>query len=608
MSKFSTSTNKLNQLWQQVEKNTSDKKLKKNQDKFEFFVNLLKQQNIKIPIEINNSNLILTPNILSSASTAKKSELMPTLVSYKTNLEINLPEILLPFVKYSIEINSKPETEIHGVFEFDPSTWIGDNIEVKGDNTLIYKGSPIVRSSINEFFITFPTSFFINNGISLSLSKETWLVDLESSSRGGHTGKILTVIGTEITNENSCLSNDDTKVFTIRHFDKKDHKIISLTSSGFTGIGDEVITTFTSDGGGGCNQNVVTNTNVTRTINFATIDDFILTLAEQFNIGLGYFKSEIIDLDITKQDRWLFYSTELQRIFRTAGSIITADGDFREIQLFNLPDTNAGDILPYTSITLKRNLEFINSAPTIIKKSESTVLFKNTGTLKSLSRTGREFKNYIKTSSSNTEIPTFRFNLQGDFIIVTPSTQKRFVTRDKASITTQEFKSLGSNDFNVQIDKGLSTFISGTVADIFHREERLSGSVITEFFTDPNNNSKHGILSLNSTSYQAVGDETVTVIPVDPELPPVITTRSNIIATKIFADSVTYSIGIIDGIDFPVYNDIYTVVDTTYNLTTENHIMLNKDIWLPTIDGITLNIKAYLVNPLYWREERKYNK
>ncbi len=127
-------------------------------------------------------------------------------------------------------------------------------------------------------------------------------------------------------------------------------------------------------------------------------------------------------------------------------------------------------------------------------------------------------------------------------------------------------------------------------------------------YTDPADNSNHGILSLTSTSFTAVGDETVTVIPFDPELPPVITTRSNIIVTEDFADSVTYSIGINNTVDFPIYDDIYTIVGTTYDLTTEDHGILPKNIWIPETQEVTINIKADLVNPLYWREERKYKK
>ncbi len=604
MSKFSTSINKLNKLWQEVEANKNNIKIKDNNDKFTFFTNLLKQQNIIVPTEIFDSgSLNLSPTLPIDAFTAKKSELLPTLVSYSNNIEINLPEVLLPFVKYSIEITPLPNTEIHGVYEYDPSTWIGDNIEVRGDGVLIYRGSPVVSGSPNLFFLTFSPSFFLNNNISLSLSKETWLAVLDTISLGGHTGKILTVDATEITALNSCLTNDDTKKFTINHFDNKNHKIINLTETGFSGIGDEVITTYTSDGGGGCNQNIVTNTNVSRTIIFEDMDDFGFTLAEASQIGLRFGKDTITELDITKEDRWLFYSTELQKLFQT---VVTDpnDGDFKEIVLTNLPDTNAGDILPYTNITVKRNIEGINSDPTIEKQSDGVA---GTSTLTSLERTGREFKNYIKLSFSEADIPIYRFNLQGSFLIIAPSIQKSFETRDKANIITQEFKSFGSNDWNVQIDKNLSSFISGTVANIFHRKERLSGSVITEFFTDPVNNSKHGITSLTSTSFTAVGDETVTIIPVDPELPTEITTRSNIIVTNTFVDSTNYSIGIENTIDFPIYNDIYTVVGTSYGLTTENHSILPKNIWVPNTDEVTINIKAHLINPLYWREERKYN-
>ena len=63
-----------------------------------------------------------------------------------------------------------------------------------------------------------------------------------------------------------------------------------------------------------------------------------------------------------------------------------------------------------------------------------------------------------------------------------------------------------------------------------------------------------------------------------------------------------------DTTDFPVYDDIYTVIGTTYSRTTTNHSILSLITFLPETQDVTITIKAYLVNPLYWREQRRYNK
>ncbi len=490
MSQFNTSIKKLQTIWNRIVENNNEIKNKDNSDTLDFFTNLLKQQNIKVPIQIFDSgdiNSISSP--ISTASTAIKGEKMPSLISYSKNIDINLPEILLPFVKYSIEVSPIPETEVHGVFEYDPSTWSGDNIEVRGDGTLIWKGNPIVDTNLPFTFIIHNEASLVEKGISLDLTKETWDADIDVDPPiGGFdtiAGKVLLVSATEIITENSCLANNDTKIFTIFHFGTKEHKITELTSSGFTGIGDETIRTFTDDGEGGCDENIVVNNNVTRTIEFSSLDNYTF-LIDTPSQSIAVSKGSIISQEFEKSGRWLFYSTELQKIFVSKN--IGTDGDFAKIELRNLPNTNDGDTLPYTNITLTRNLDGTND-PLIIKKQSEGVFTGILGdTLTSIAKTGREFKNYLKTSLSTSNITTYRFKLQGSFLITSPS------------------------------------------------------------------------IVLN------------------------------------------------DLIEFPVYNDIYTIVGTTYSLTTEDHTILFQNIWIPDRNQIILNIKAYLVNPLYWREERKYNK
>ena len=607
MAEFDTTKNKLRKLWEEIEKNKSSIEDKDNTDKINFLNDLFIQQHIKTPIEIFNSGNKILSQLSTVDSTAVKGEKIPANVSYSQTIDLELPEALLPFVKYSINVTTQPNSEIHGVFVSDPSFWVGDNIDVRGDGVIIYKGQPIVQSSINDFFITHSDEFLISAGISFTLTKETWLVELESSTRGSHSGKILQIDATEILNVNSCLSNDDTKVFTVEHFDNKNHKITEFTSTGFTGIGNEVITTYTPDGGGGCNVNIITNTNVTRTINFSTINNYGLALAEQFDIGLRYDKAEITDLNITKENRWLFYSTELNSIFKT---IITGndDGDFQEIELGNLPNGLASP--PYTQITLKRNLEGTNPSPIIRTFSENNL---NTRTIK-VSKSKKEYENYIRFSKKEGNIPKWTYRLNGDFLYISDATELIFITRSKNSISTQEFESVDTNEFQALIDKNENTKLTGKVANIFYKNvtqgvEGQPGSVTKEFFTDPNGNSAHGITALTSTQFTAVGDEVETLIPIDPELPPVVTKRNNIIQIGlIFANSTDHSITIIDTTDFPVYNDIYTLSGDIYILTTENHTLLSKEVWGVASTDLILNIRAFLVNPLYWREERKYNK
>jgi len=58
--------------------------------------------------------------------------------------------------------------------------------------------------------------------------------------------------------------------------------------------------------------------------------------------------------------------------------------------------------------------------------------------------------------------------------------------------------------------------------------------------------------------------------------------------------------------EFPVYNDIYTVVANSYVGTTINHTLLLKSNYQSTINEISLTVKAYIDHPIYWDEQRKY--
>lgn len=471
MSEFNTSKNKLQKLWQDVISNKSQINEKATEDAFSFFNKLLNQQHIKIPIEIYNSGEIYsTPSIPALSKTASKSEVMPTLVSYSKLIDLEIPEIFLPFVKYSVEVQPVPDTDVHGVYEYDPSDWAGDYIKIKGDGKLIFAydinditSVPSVIGSYNGSQ-TFPLSYFTDNNINLDMTKEVWsavIVKNDTSQVNGNVTRIVANI------------TDSEETFTVNAFINPDHKIISLTSTSFTAIGDHY--DILGD---------VLTEDVQRTYTFSALDSYYFMINEAATV-----LSEDIDTQaFTKLTaRWLFWSNLLQKSFVLEIEDIQ-DGDKFEITPNNFPDTDDDDNIPYTAITLQRNIAPYTDVPTEEKLSESASHISTWGEdVKSITTTDRQFKNYVKISDSNASIPKYRFKLNGSLIITARST----------------------------------------------------------------------VLSPNTT-------------------------------------------------DFPVYNDIYTQVGTTYSLTTEDHELLLKEVWIPTTEDVILNIKAYLINPLYWREQREY--
>lgn len=598
MSQFITSKNKIKKIWNDVESNKNQIDKKSNQDKIDFFTNLSKQQNIKVPVEIYNSgDIVLTSP--SGAVTAIKGEKMPSILSYSQNIDLEIPENLLPFVKHSIEVTPIQGTEVHTMYKYDPSTWVGDNIKVEGDGILIYKGHPNIKSWI---YTNFPTQWFSNNGISLSLSKIRWQMRFDLSSeapygscRGGIVGRISSTEGT--------IESGETIKFGISHYNNKDHEIRTLTTNLFRGVGDEITTTY--DGEGEIISQV-TVSDVTRTRYFAQADAYTISIiSDSYWSGFEeeYLNKQHID-SITlaeKWNRWLFWKSDSKSISNWGlfGTIIgDKEGDFAEVDLPLFSQD-------FNTVKLKRNLEPYNTKPTIQYDSRGDP------DQKSLAISSRNFKNYVKISESTAPIPTYRFKLDGDFIISSPSTAKKIIRMSNAGIETQEFEKK-SDKWYALINENESNKLSGTVQNIYHKKTRSGGSITTEFFTDPVNNSKHVITNLTSTTFTAVGNETTTVIPINPDYPPIIIKRNNIMVINELFNSyddweVTYCIDILDSVDFPVYNDVYKRIEGGYQ-RTEDHEMLSKEVLRPESQNIILNIKAYLINPLYWREQRKYNK
>ncbi len=478
MSEFNTSKNKLRKTWERIVENNSEVKNKDNSDALEFFIDLLKQQHIKTPIEIFNSgDITLVPNTVISSSTAVKGELMPTKAEYSQTIDIELPEVLLPFVKYSIEVNSLPDTEIHGFTLYDPSDFVDDSMEIRGDGTLIFifDRLPTGNSFIGGAGSVFSDSYFIDNNISFDFSKEVFKATITKNDDSVKIGNVIALNTTVITaiGTGNCLNSNNTEFFSVQNLDNPDHKIISISSTSFTAVGDFTVTTFI-DTGSSCDQTQVVTPNVTKTFTFSAVDSYTITLDDTLTIQ----SSDIKDQQFEENNRWLFWSTLKQKLFQLV--VFGSDGDFKEIVATNFPDIADGDTLPYTSITVKRNL--VNE-PDQIERESVTLGFKRVVTAE------RELKSYTNITDSSASVSTYRFPLNGSFVVLSPAT----------------------------IDNPDTT-------------------------------------------------------------------------------------------DFPVYDDIYTVVSTSYSRTTTNHTILSKVTFLPNTQDITINIKAHLVNPLYWREQRKYNK
>ena len=443
MSKFNTEKNKLEKVWNDSEDNKNKSKEKSNQEKFDFFTNLNKQQNIKVPIKIYDSgDLHAIPYTPADAHTTTKGELMPTIGSYSASVDLEVPEEMLSFVKYSIAVNPIPTAGTHLIHEYVDSTWGGDNIRVEGDGILIYKGAVWGTPNVNK---RLTTNTLLAMGVSLSLTKRVWIGTIvpipPETDRGGTLSRIKT---TEILLENSCYRRDedgnilydehgepiqvesDTNTFEVNHGQNQDHEFTNIVNDYFSGIGNEIITTWTNHENGACVPHFVYNYDVFKTKNFNSVDSYRLTFVLWSSIWESHSYTTILSSQIqsqifTEDRRWLFFHSDYKVISDLFGTRDTGvDGDFREIELYYPRHM-------YNTIVLKRNTEEYNTPPMVVRYEDNP----------SLVTTSRNFKNYVKISESTATIPTYRFNLSGNFIITSPSIVQKTISKSNTNIITQ---------------------------------------------------------------------------------------------------------------------------------------------------------------------------
>jgi len=464
MSKFNTTKNKLSKLWNDYVANQNEIEQKSNLDAFGFFNSLSKDQTFKSPIELYASGDInITPSLVNnSVKTARKGSPLPTEVSYSQNIDLEIPEVFLPFIKYSVETDLVPETEAHGFYLYDTSDYVDDSMEVRGDGALVYKIDRLPTAGTIGNALGASTSTLASIlalGISADLTKLVWKINASLVAGGTISQNIR-----RITAVISSAPSPNNENFTVDLEANTNHRIISITTSGFTAIGDYIL-----------GENLTQN--VQKSYSWGTLESYFFFFSIPGDQIL--LDSEISSLDsFVTNNYWLYWSSLRQKFF--VANVGGDQGDFKEITVSNFPDTDDGDSLPYTSITVKRNL--------IDPPSEIETYFDVNDRLLDVSA-NREFKNYFRISDTTATIPTHRFTFEGGFVVVAPA--------------------------------------------------RVENP---------------------------------------------------------------------DTTDFPVYNDIYTVVGTTYDGTSIAHSLLEKTTYHPETQDIIVNIKAYLVNPLYWREQRMYQK
>ena len=147
MSKFSTSKKKIETIWNTYTSIENELNLKENEIR-KFFTERYKFKQQK---NLYDSDWIAkTPTASASVRNVTPAKALSETVALDEEIDITIPDYMLPFVNISLMTKTIPEVQAMGLFEYVQEGWETDYIEAYGNGTnLIYKGFP--RSTYYEY-------------------------------------------------------------------------------------------------------------------------------------------------------------------------------------------------------------------------------------------------------------------------------------------------------------------------------------------------------------------------------------------------------------------------------------------------------------------------
>jgi len=214
--------------------------------------------------------------------------------------EIELPEILLPFINFRIVFKSIPETQIFPLhfWNFFLGT-INEVVKVAG--TEIYNG---IQSSQ---FTRYQQEDIDSGRVNENSLKKVFFAE-ETSGDSGFVNRLL-VRFDEVPGIGDCDGETSRKEILIDYNNSELHQIQQMSTTGFAGIGTLTEFIFTEASGGGCNEE--TNTLVDKgavALNWADADDITLTLEASNGFPAGSIN--VTPDVVTDSGFWLYFGSD----------------------------------------------------------------------------------------------------------------------------------------------------------------------------------------------------------------------------------------------------------------------------------------------------------
>lgn len=360
-----------------------------NQINQSFKIDYPKKTNLNLIIP-NQDQILSTPKILYDSGwiteeatggfeSTIKGIFRPTYLLYDLQQDFELPSELLPFLKINVLSKHPPNTEISSAELLDYDSYNrNDNIEVKGDGNLIYRGIPKIAAFTTYYF----EQDLLDGKFLESNTKKVWGINITFTRAGTQyriqPGLIRTFSWTQNVGTGCGGGQNTDQLFceinqTVKTDDNNDHKIhnINTTSIEMTGLKTEIRWITNPSPPPSCLQSVITTNDQKIIRSFASMARQSMQIygnREKFEGGEWVSEgtdSYTVDTNtdtINSQEfslfgYYLYYSSQTRWLFGVTYNLTLPEGVSFYSSLANVPNTNSvpGISLPYSSITFNKN-------------------------------------------------------------------------------------------------------------------------------------------------------------------------------------------------------------------------------------------------------------
>lgn len=299
----------------------------------------------------HDPNVFVLAQQATSFGSTKNNALHPAKISYNFELNLEIPEEFLPFLKTTILAKSAPTAELLSPEIFQYEEWNrSSTYEIKGDSTLIFTGTNVPTTDRYELSLE-----DLNNGASTESLTSKWFSGTLKYTYLGDNIVIIGKVHKVFAKYNFFVNGGGDNFDLFIPF-----AISNLSPSSVTGTGTFETIRWIETSPSVWELVVTTTKNVTMTAPFTSLSTITLYGAKTVNgtpvVGLTHTMpagATVTEWDLTYQDfHRIFYSNKLARVFYVQ---TFENGAYRELANKPISSDYETATNPYSDITYKIN-------------------------------------------------------------------------------------------------------------------------------------------------------------------------------------------------------------------------------------------------------------